>query len=72
MKNSITYPVCLWERAIAGRNDIEFIEIQLNNGGVTEVKGFILIRGHRRSVSWSSDGRCYYHGFRARSYDIEL
>lgn len=72
MRNSITYPVSVWERAIAGRNDIEFIEIRLKNGGVTEVKGFILIRGHRRIVSWRSDGRCYYHGRRATSYDIEL
>lgn len=73
MKNNITtHPVSAWEQAIADRNDIEFIEVRLEKGGVTGAKGFILVRGHRRPASWRPDGRCYYNSRRATSYDIEF
>lgn len=39
MKNNITtHPVSAWEQAIADRNDIEFIEVRLEKGGVTALK----------------------------------
>lgn len=72
MKKDTEHSISEWEQAIANRNDIEIIEILLQDGGVTGVRGFILIRGHRRSVSWSSDGYCYFNGRRATSYDIKF
>ncbi len=73
MKNNITkHHVSEWEQAIQNRDDIEFFEVRFEKGCVSGAKGSILVKGLWRSASWRSDGRCYYHGRRASSYDIEF
>ena len=72
MKSNLTHPVSAWEQAIADRNDIEFIEVRFKERAVTGVNGYILVRGTKRPALWRSDGRCYYRGRHAKSYDIKL
>lgn len=72
MRKDTKYPVSVWERAIARRGDIEFEEVTFENGAVSGVTGYILIKGGKRPARWSADGRCHYKGQRARSYDIRF
>lgn len=72
MKNNVGFPIRRWEEAIAGRKDIEFTEFSLDEKGVYGVTGIIKGRGFKREATWSFDGRCFYRGRRAKSYDINL
>lgn len=72
MQNNVAFPICKWEEAISGRADIEFTEFKLDDKGVYGVSGYIKVRGINRPATWSFDGRCFYKGRRAKSYDINL
>ncbi len=64
------YSIAQWEQAISNRNEITFDEMKLHKGLVCGVFGTIAANNKQYRVKWLHDGRCFYHGKRARQYDI--
>lgn len=67
-----SYPISRWEDAVKNRPEIDFEEIHLIGGLVSEVLGFIIHGGKRYRAKWVNDGRCYYNERRAKQHDLSF
>lgn len=61
-----------WEHAIADRNDIRFEKMELRNGFVLDVAGYLSVDGREHIAYWLENGKCFSPFEGCASFDIKF
>ena len=70
--NNKHYPIRDWEKAIVGRDDVEFEAFELHAGVVSRARGIVRRNNREYKVVWFADGHCYWNDRRAKNHDIKF